>query len=59
MAMAVEAVNADPLAFVAKIFEIVAVGLVVGRDQTLTFGQGFRLFDQFSLGLSNHLSRPC
>src|SRR5438552_15601559 len=51
MAMAVETANADPLAFIARVFEIVAVGLVVGRDQTLTFGDGLRLFDQFSLFL--------
>src|SRR6266498_5348837 len=49
MAMAVEGVNADPLTLITKIFEVVAVGVVARRDQTLAFGRVLRLIDQLRL----------
>ena len=52
MAMAVESANADPLALIPKSFEIIAVGVVARRHQTLALSEGFRLVDELPLLLS-------
>jgi hypothetical protein len=49
MPMPVEGVDADTLALVAEVLEIVAVGGIARRDKTLTSGEGLRLIDQLPL----------
>src|SRR2546422_2254647 len=49
MAMPVESVNANSLALVAKVLQIVAVGGIAGCDEALALGQFLRLIDKLSL----------
>src|SRR5206468_297672 len=49
MTMAVDAVNADPLALVAEMLEIGVVGLVAGCHQALALGERLRLIEELPL----------
>ena len=49
MPVAVEAVNADALALVTEVLEIVAICGIARRDQTLPLAKRLRLIDQLPL----------
>ena len=49
MAMAVEGVNACSVALVAEMLEIVAIGCVARRDETLALGECLGLIEELSL----------
>ena len=49
MAVSVDAVDADALAFVAEVLQIVRILRVARRDEALAVGQCHRLFDNLPL----------
>src|SRR5262249_45146667 len=58
MAMAVKGVNARPVALVAEVLEIVAIGCVARRDQTLALGERLGLIQELSLLLGTDGNLP-